>query len=329
MAAAVCCLKNLQGVCIVAGLIIADAGIHQGPGDFTVLAAAGIRAQPLLKQPVTQRPDIISKRPCIHVVAAGKDRIVDMPALSRHAAHSLIDGFQRSLAVPERLIPRDVAPQCFPAGHSLIHTGKGLGVPFTDDNPEIFILQDLHFLRIPLAGHQQLPGEQIRVFVAQGNIGHSSLGLSRAINAVHVHAVSAHDIKKQAADERQPVCPLIFIRGHHSQLFHQIGGILRRQDNTFMPGLLCRRGPDSRPVALEKGRGHSIDIGTGVGHEKQQGIFLLRIVVFRQIQVIRHGISRLRIRVDILPEPRDVRLDHSCARDFSAICLHEAAIRCL
>ena len=188
-------VKVLQCFGVVTSLIGGNSGILQRPGKHIMLLIDGSIFS-LCKQPVPYSLDVVGKRPGIHMVAACKDRVVDGSTITSQLSGLGIYFCHRGMAIPEFFVSCHLAAQGFPKRCGCIHAGKCLGITFAYGYPEILILKGCHFLYIPLAGHQPLRSEQIRIFVADGNIGHATLGLAGAVDAVFIHAIAVNHIKQ-------------------------------------------------------------------------------------------------------------------------------------
>ena len=105
---------------------------------FRVKRAARLRRLcPLPKQPVPQPLDIIGEAPCIHMVPAAKDRIIDRRALPFHRFDVRLNLTRGSLAVPEGIVPRHLGAKRLPARRRRVHPGKRFRIACTDNDPEV------------------------------------------------------------------------------------------------------------------------------------------------------------------------------------------------
>ena len=109
------------------------------------------------------------------MIAAGKDGVVDMSSLTFQVFDLLVNCRNRSLAVPECIILGYFRTQRFPLSYGFIHARMSLRITFADGNPEVLILENLHLVRVPLAGNKPLGSEKVRIFIAQGDVCHAPL----------------------------------------------------------------------------------------------------------------------------------------------------------
>ena len=271
-------------------------GIHAG----RCLFLQDIFGLGLFKEPVPDAFDIVGKGPGIHVAAVLEDRIVDGCLLVFHDPHHLFKDRRTARAVPHAAAGDDSAV-LFPQGRRFIHARKGLAVTLADGDPEVLVLEFFHFLRIPLAGDKVLAGKEFRIGVADGDVGHAALGLARPVDAVLVDAVLIGYIHDEVRHQGQALGPLVGIGSHHADRADEVFRILRCQDDGRMLGLFFRRRPDDGPVALiEDGLG-VVDVGAGIGDEDDHGIGLglVGVVIFGQVNIIRHFIACSRVLIYI------------------------------
>ena len=252
----------------------------------------------LSKEPIPDAFDIVGKGPRVHMAAALEDRIVNRCLLVFHDPHHLFKDRRPASTVPHTAAGDDSAI-LFPQGRRFIHAGEGFRIALADRNPKILVLQFFHFLRIPLADDEILTSKEVRIRVANGNVGHAALGLAGPVDAVLVDTVLMGYIEDKVRHQRQSFRPLVRIRRHHADRADKVFRILRCQDDGRMLSLFFRRRPDDSPVALIKDRLRVIDIGTGIGNKDDHRIRfgLVSVVTFRQVQIIRHFIARSRVLI--------------------------------
>ena len=101
--------------------------------------------------------------------------------------HILRIGIGQMATIP--LCLSDLSTSCRPSLTALLHSGIGLRIPLSHNDPHRFLGEFIEFFRVPLAGHQIGGSEHIRT----GDVGregeHTTHRLPRVVEAIPVNRI--------------------------------------------------------------------------------------------------------------------------------------------